>query len=102
MWRRLLNFIMRYLRIIQKSEQKFVTIGDYINENQPEIYEKLLHWNRTCRDKRAEEFAKARVKDITEQVLQASKAEGYWARLQNEPPKPGRGGILPWEKEVEF
>jgi hypothetical protein len=94
MWRRLLNLIMRYLRLIRKSEQKFVTIGDYIEINQPEIYEKLLHWKKTSRE--------AKAKDITEQVLQASKAEGYWAKIQSERPKPGRGGILPWEKEVEF
>ena len=94
MWRRLLNLIMRYLRIVRKNEQKVITIGDYIEINQPEIYEKLLHWKRTSRE--------ARIKDVTKQVLEASKAEGYWARLQNEPPKPGRGGVLPWEKEVEF
>lgn len=102
MWRRFLKIIMRYLRIIRDNEQIFITIGDYIYENQPEVYNKLLQWNRTCREKQAEEFAKARVRNITKQVLKARKPEGFWARLQSESPKPGRGGLLPWETELDL
>ena len=84
---------MKYTRIQRRDYGEFVTIGEYIKERQPNIFQKLYR-----------KF-KLYVKDVTELILTAADVRGVDKRYQylmQERPKPGRGGLLPWEKEEEL
>lgn len=83
---------MKYTQIQRKS-QDFITIGEYIKETQLSVYRRLY-----------KEF-KLYIKSITELVTAAADVSGIdkqYARLMEERPKGGRGGLLPGEKEEEL
>ena len=84
---------MKYTRIQRRSTEEFITIGDYIQQSQPSIFQEL-YWK-----------FKLYVKDVTELILTAADVRGadkQYQYLMQERPKPGRGGLLPWEKEEEL
>ena len=83
---------MRYIQMARKS-QNIITIGEYIHQRQPKVF-KILY-----------KRFKLHLKDVTELVLVAadiSGADKQYQYLMQERPKPGRGGLLPWEKEEEL
>lgn len=84
---------MKYTQIQRRDYGEFVTIGEYIKERQPNIFQKL-YWK-----------FKLYVKDVTELVLTAADISGtdkQYQYLMQERPKPGRGGLLPGEKEGDL
>ena len=84
---------MKYTRIQRRSTEEFITIGDYIQQSQPSIFQKL-YWK-----------FKLYVKDVTELVLTAADISGVdkrYQRIIQERPKSGRGGLLPGEKEEDL
>ena len=102
MWvRRLGERIMRYLRIIRSKNTEIITIGEYVAYKQPEVYKNLKKYREYVKQKRSSEFAKERVRDITEQILKAADVKNkdkQYIAIMTERPKPGRGGLLPKEK----
>jgi len=84
---------MKYTRIQRRDYGEFVTIGEYIKERQPNIFQKLYR-----------KF-KLYVKDVTELILTAADVRGADKRYQHlmqERPRPGRGGLLPGEGEKDL
>ena len=84
---------MKYTRIQRRSTEEFITIGDYIQQSQPSIFHEL-YWK-----------FKLYVKDVTELILTAADVRGADKRYQHlmqERPRPGRGGLLPGEKEEDL
>ncbi len=84
---------MKYTRIQRRSTEEFITIGDYIQQSQPSIFQEL-YWK-----------FKLYVKDVTELILTAADVRGADKRYQHlmqERPRPGRGGLLPGEKEEDL
>jgi hypothetical protein len=83
---------MRYIQMARKS-QNIITIGEYIHQRQPKVF-KILY-----------KRFKLHLRDITELILVAadiSGADKQYQYLMQERPKPGRGGLLPWEKEEDL
>ena len=83
---------MRYIQMARKS-QSIMTIGEYIQQRQPKVFTILF------------KRFKLHLKDVTELILVAadiSGADKQYQYLMQERPKPGRGGLLPWEKEEEL
>ena len=79
---------MKYTRIQRRDYGEFVTIGEYIKEQQPNILQKL--------------YRGFRLKDVTELILAAADVSGrdkQYQYLMQERPKSGRGGLLPGEGE---
>ncbi len=84
---------MKYTRIQRRDYGEFVTIGEYIKERQPNIFQELY------------QGFKLHVKDVTELVLTAADISGVdkrYQRIMQERPKSGRGGLLPGEKEGDL
>ena len=84
---------MKYTRIQRRSTEEFITIGDYIQQSQPSIFQEL-YWK-----------FKLYVKDVTELILTAADVRGadkQYQHLMQERPRPGRGGLLPGEKEEDL
>ena len=84
---------MKYTRIQRRSTEEFITIGDYIQQSQPNIFQKLYR-----------KF-KLYIKDVTDRILAAADVSGVDKRYQyvmQERPKPGRGGLLPGEGEEDI
>ena len=83
---------MRYIQMARKS-QNIITIGEYLQQRQPKVFKILF------------KRFKLHLKDVTELILVAadiSGADKQYQYLMQERPKPGRGGLLPWEKEEEL
>jgi hypothetical protein len=81
---------MKYTQIQRRDYGEFVTIGEYIKERQPNIFQELYR-----------KF-KLYVKDVTELILTAADVRGADKRyrsIMQERPKGGRGGLLRGEKE---
>lgn len=81
---------MRYTQI-QRKHNDFITVKEYIKYTQLDTYNKL---RKTFK----------RYKNITEQVTAAAELtekDKKYARIMQERPKPGKGGILPGEKEEQ-
>ena len=77
---------MKYTRIQRRITENFITIGEFLQESQPNILQKL--------------YRGFRLKDVTELILAAADVSGVDKRYQyvmQERPKPGRGGLLPGE-----
>lgn len=69
---------MKYTRIQRRSTEEFITIGDYIQQSQPSIFQKL-YWK-----------FKLYVKDVTELVLTAADISGKdkrYERIMQERPR---------------
>lgn len=84
---------MKYTRIQRRDYGEFVTIGEYIKERQPNIFQKLYR-----------KF-KLYIKDVTDRILAAADVSGVDKRYQyimQERPHSGRGGLLPGEKEEDL
>jgi len=67
-----------------------ITVGEYIRQLQPDIFQFLCQkFNIIC------------AKDITQQIIAAVNIveRDKHARIMQERPKPGRGGLLPGEGE---
>ena len=77
---------MKYTRFQRRTTENFITIGEFLQESQPNILQKL--------------YRGFRLKDVTELILAAADVSGVDKRYQyvmQERPKPGRGGLLPGE-----
>lgn len=84
---------MKYIRIQRRSTEDIITIGEYIQERQPDIFQKL-YWK-----------FKLYIKDVTAQILVAADVSGVdkrYQRIMQERPHSGRGGLLPGEKEEDL
>ena len=84
---------MKYTQIQRRTTENFITIGEFLQESQPNIFQKLYR-----------KF-KLYVKDVTELILTAADVRGADKRYQHlmqERPRPGRGGLLPGEKEEDL
>lgn len=84
---------MRYIQIHYRR-YLFITIGEYVQIQQPAIYKKLNGKKPKIPNK----------KDVTELILQSdiSGADRYIRNIMTEKPKGGRGGLLPGEKEEDL
>ena len=81
---------MKYTRIQRRTTENFITIGEFLQESQPDIFQKLYR-----------KF-KLYIKDVTELILTAASISGrdkQYQHLMQERPKSGRGGLLPGEGE---
>ena len=79
---------MKYTRFQRRTTENFITIGEFLQESQPDIFQKLYR-----------KF-KLYIKDVTDRILAAADVSGVYKRYQyvmQERPKPGRGGLLPGE-----
>lgn len=84
---------MKYTRIQRTNTEEFITIGEFLQESQPDIFQKLYR-----------KF-KLYVKDVTELILTAADVRGadkLYQYLMQERPKSGRGGLLPGEREEDL
>jgi len=84
---------VKHIRIQYKNNTGFITIGEYIQQLQPNIFRQLRL-----------KF-KLYIKDVTDLVLASADIAGrdkYYKSIMQERPKPGRGGLLPGEKEGEL
>ena len=84
---------MKYTRIQRRTTENFITIGEFLQESQPNIFQKLYR-----------KF-KLYIKDVTDRILAAvdvSGADKQYQHLMQERPRPGRGGLLPGEKEEDL
>ena len=84
---------MKYTRIQRRTTENFITIGEFLQESQPNIFQILYR-----------KF-KLYIKDVTELVLAATDISGrdkHYAKIMTERPKGGRGGLLPGEKEEDL
>ena len=84
---------MKYIQIQRSSYEGIITIGEYLKLRQLNTYIALHLMMR--------EMSK-RSKDVTEQIIAAADVSGaskHYARIMQERPLPGRGGLLPGEKE---
>ena len=84
---------MKYTRIQRRHAEEFITIGEFLQESQPDIFQKLYR-----------KF-KLYIKDVTELVLTAADISGkdkQYQSIMQERPKSGRGGLLPGEKEEDL
>lgn len=82
---------MKYTRIQRRTTENFITIGEFLQESQPNIFQILYR-----------KF-KLYIKDVTELVLTAADISGVDKRYQHlmqERPRPGKGGLLPEEGEA--
>ena len=81
---------MKYTRIQRRDYGEFVTIGEYIKEQQPNIFQELYR-----------KF-KLYIKDVTDRILAAVDVSGrdkQYQYIMQERPHSGRGGLFPGEKE---
>lgn len=81
---------MKYTRIQRRITEEFITIGEFLQESQPNILQKLYRGFRLY------------VKDVTELILTAADVRGadkQYQHLMQERPRPGKGGLLPEEGE---
>jgi len=79
---------VKYTRIQRRTTENFITIGEFLQESQPNILQKL--------------YRGFRLKDVTELILAAADVSGrdkQYQYLMQERPHSGRGGLLPGEKE---
>lgn len=84
---------MKYTRFQRRTTENFITIGEFLQESQPDIFQKLYR-----------KF-KLYIKDVTAIITAAADISGkdkHYASVMTERPKPGRGGLLPGEKEGEL
>lgn len=82
---------MKYTRIQRRTTENFITIGEFLQESQPNILQKL--------------YRGFRLKDVTELILAAADVSGrdkQYQYLMQERPKSGRGGLLPGEGEEDL
>lgn len=84
---------MKYTQIQRRSTEEFITIGDYIQQSQPSIFQKLYR-----------KF-KLYIKDVTDRILAAADVSGVYKRYQyvmQERPRLGKDGLPPGEGEEDI
>lgn len=87
---------MKYTRIQREDIGSFITIGEYIFETDPETFTLLCttYLGISGFVKEGQKLVKAftifceKIQNISHEMIE---------RLMKEPPKPGRGGLLPGE-----
>lgn len=84
---------MKYTQIQRGNIESIITIGEYIQETAPEVFIRLL-LEFTMKDEI--------IKGVRITVRRAGKAIAELARIMKEPPKPGKGGLLPGETEKDL
>lgn len=92
---------MRYTKIKRDEFEGFITIGEYIFKTDPETF-KQLHRTYLIRHDIEQYLSNPLdeswpilatfTRNMTKQITQ----------LMTERPKPGRGGLLPWETEADL
>jgi len=81
---------VKYTRIQRRTTENFITIGEFLQESQPNILQKL--------------YRGFRLKDVTELILAAADVSGrdkLYQYIMQERPKSGRGGLLPGEGRID-
>jgi len=85
---------MRCIRLQRNNYGDIITIGEYVKYKQPAVFKTLnIRFILTILNK---------TKNVTEKVLQTtdiSFEDKSYVILMSERPKPGKGGLLAWEKE---
>lgn len=76
---------MRYTRIERETREAIITIGEYIQATQPAVWAELT----------ARTICEMAINSI---IIVAERLQDI-ARIMRERPKPGRGGLLPGERE---
>jgi|LSQX01.2.fsa_nt_gb hypothetical protein len=87
---------MRYI-LLQQRSKNIITIGEYIKEQQPKVF-MLLQFLK-------QKAVRAAGRDVTELILTAADVRGadkQYQHLMQERPRPGKGGLLPGEKEEDL
>ena len=85
---------MRYTKIKRDEFEGFITIGEYIFKTDPETFKQL---QRTYLMKDIEQYLSKQM-NKSWPILATFQAK----QLMTERPKPGRGGLLPWETEKDL
>ncbi len=96
---------MKYTQIQRKPTDGFITIGEYIQETNPRLYEEINMLKITLILQEPIETFVSKLKDVTETVLTAadiSGADKLYQHLMQERPRPGKGGLLPEEGEEDI
>ena len=96
---------MKYTQIQRKPTDCFITIGEYIQETNPRLYEEINMLKITLILQEPIETFVSKLKDVTETVLTAadiSGADKQYQYVMQERPKRGRGGLLMGEKEEDL
>lgn len=97
---------MKYTWIQREDTKSFITVGEYVFETDPETFVQLCriylgigniamvyeHLRKAFCDfyGKMQTISGNLIKNLT---------KGYIERIMTERPKPGRGGLLPWETE---
>ena len=87
--------MMRYTKINRVEFEGFITIGEYIFKTDPETFKQL---HRTYLMKHDMEQYLSNTMGESWPVLATFQVK----QLMTERPKPGRGGLLPWETEEDL
>ncbi len=97
---------MKPIRLQKNGDDGIITIGEYIKIMQPWTYINLkLLCGKLLLAEKVIDVTKQiaeKTRDITEQILAAadvSEIDKQYARIMQERPFPGRGGLLRGEKE---
>jgi len=86
---------MRYTKIKRDGYEGFITIGEYTLKKDPETFKQL---HRTYLMKHDIEQYLSKQMDESWPILATFQVK----QLMIERPKPGRGGLLPWETEEDL
>lgn len=92
---------MKYTQVQRENTGSFITIGEYIQETDPEAFKKICKMYMIqlfvnigqCMN----EYLPKIFGELCEKITSISARE--MDRLMREPPKPGRSGLLPGEGE---
>ena len=87
--------MMRYTRIKRYEYEGFITIGEYTLKKDPETFKQL---HRTYLKKHDIEQCLSKSMNESWPILATFQVK----QLMTERPKPGRGGLLPWETEGDL
>lgn len=81
---------MKYTRIQRTNTEEFITIGEYIQETEPNTYVKLNISKTLIPFNTAVVSAWSKLKDVTEQIIAAadvSRKDKQYARIMQERPR---------------
>ena len=87
--------MMRYTKINRVEYEGFITIGEYTLKKDPETFKQL---QRTYLMKHDIGQYLSKQMDESWPILATLQVK----QLMTERPKPGRGGLLPWETEEDL
>jgi len=89
---------VKYTRIQRDNTKSFITVGEYVFETDPETFALLrtTYLGISGFVQEGQKLIKAftafcqKIQDISDEFIE---------KLMQEPPRPGRGGLLPGERE---